>query len=146
MLLGVDTVFVKNALPAVKMTRVDGAPKIAGDVTGSGTRFAFDYKGADTAIAINRLLKDGARVAFDGPSHVAVTGIAREQGGTDREGLRPEREGVGRRPQSDESHRIRERRHRASSTLPAWRCISPGPAATWTRAGRAGCSSSTSST
>ncbi len=77
MLLGVDTVFVKNALPAMKMTRVDGAPKIAGDVTGSGTRFAFDYKGADSAIAINRLLKDGARVAFDGPSHVAVTGIAR---------------------------------------------------------------------
>jgi hypothetical protein len=79
MLLGVDTVFVKNALPAMKMTRVDAAPKIAGDVTGSGTRFAFDYKGADSALAINRLLKDGARVAFDGPSHVAVTGIARSK-------------------------------------------------------------------
>ena len=77
MLLGVDTVFVKNALPAVKMTKVDGLPKMAGDVTGTGTRFAFDYKGADSAIAINRLLKDGARVAFDGPSHVAVSGIAR---------------------------------------------------------------------
>src|SRR4249919_2936952 len=79
MLLGVDTVFVKNALPAMKMTRVDAAPKIAGDVTGSGARFAFDYKGADSALAINRLLKDGARVAFDGPSHVAVTGIARSK-------------------------------------------------------------------
>jgi hypothetical protein len=77
MLLGVDTVFVKNALPAVKMTRVDGLPKVAGDVIGTGTRFAFDYKGADSAIAINRLLKDGARVAFDGPSHVAVSGVAR---------------------------------------------------------------------
>jgi hypothetical protein len=77
MLLGVDTVFVKSALPAMKMTRVDGAPKIAGDVTGTGTRFSFDYKGPDSAIAINRLLKDGARVSFDGPSHVAVTGIAR---------------------------------------------------------------------
>src|SRR5205823_2256732 len=43
----------------------------------AGTRFGFDYKGADSAIAINRLLKDGARVSFDGPSHVAVTGIAR---------------------------------------------------------------------
>ena len=77
MLLGVDTVFVKNALPAVKMTKVEGLPKVAGDVTGTGTRFAFDYKGADSAIAINRLLKDGARVSFDGPSHVAVSGIPR---------------------------------------------------------------------
>jgi len=77
MLLGVDTVFVKSALPALKMTKVEGVPKIAGEVTGSGTRFAFDYKGADSAIAINRLLKDGARVSFDGPSHVAVSGIAR---------------------------------------------------------------------
>jgi hypothetical protein len=77
MLLGVDTVFVKNALPDVKMTKLDGLPKLAGEVTGSGSRFAFDYKGADTATAINRLLKDGARVSFDGPSHVAVTGVAR---------------------------------------------------------------------
>jgi hypothetical protein len=77
MLLGVDTVFVKNPLPAFKMTRVDGLSKIAGDVAGSGTRFAFDYKGPDTAIAINRLLKDGARVAFDGPSRVAVANVTR---------------------------------------------------------------------
>jgi hypothetical protein len=77
MLLGVDTVFVKTALPSVKMTKVDGPPKLPGDVTGSGTRFGFDYKGADTAVAINRLLKDGARVAFDTPSHVAASGIAR---------------------------------------------------------------------
>ena len=77
MLLGVDTVFVKNALPAVKMTQADGLPKIAGDVAGTGTRFTFDYKGADSAIAINRMLKDGARVSFAGPSHVAVSGIAR---------------------------------------------------------------------
>ena len=77
MLLGVDTVFVKNALPAVTMTKVDGLPKTAGEVTGTGTRFAFDYKGPDSAIAINRLLKEGARVSFDGPSHVAVSGIGR---------------------------------------------------------------------
>ena len=77
MLLGVETVFVKDPLPAMKMTRIDGLPKLPGDVTGTGTRFAFDYKGPDTAIAINRLLKDGARVSFDGPSHVAVTGVPR---------------------------------------------------------------------
>ncbi len=78
LLLGVDTVFVKDPLPpALKMTRVDGAPKTAGDVSGGGARFGFDYIGADTAIAINRLLKDGATVAFDGASHVSVTGIPR---------------------------------------------------------------------
>ena len=77
MLLGVETVFVKDPLPAMKMTKIDGLPKLPGDVTGTGTRFAFDYKGPDTAIAINRLLKDGARVSFDGPSHVAVTGVPR---------------------------------------------------------------------
>ena len=77
MLLGVDTVFVKNALPAMKMTKVDGLPKMTGTVTGTGARFGFDYKGPDSAIAINRLLKEGAHVGFDGPSHVAVTGVAR---------------------------------------------------------------------
>ena len=143
MLLGVDTVFVKNALPAVKMTKVDGLPKIAGDVTGTGTRFAFDYKGADSAIAINRLLKDGAHVAFDGPSHVAVTGIARtkmEQIAKDF-GLNVK---ASDRLENDERRTANGERRR--STLPAWRCISRGPAATWTKGGRAGCSSSTSST
>ena len=77
MLLGVDTVFVNTPLPAFKMTKVDGLPKVAGEVSGSGSRFAFDYKGPDTAIAINRLLKDGARVAFDGPSRVSVSGVGR---------------------------------------------------------------------
>jgi hypothetical protein len=77
LLLGVDTVFLKNALPPLKMTKADGMPKFAGDVTGSGTRFGFDYKGADTAIAINRLLKDGAHLGFDGPSHVVATSVSR---------------------------------------------------------------------
>ena len=84
MLLGVDTVFVKGALPEFKMTKIDfdswrpaSAGPIAGDVSGTGTRFAFDYNGPVTAIAINRLLKDGAKVAFDGMSHVAVTNITR---------------------------------------------------------------------
>jgi hypothetical protein len=78
MLLGVDTVFAQNPLPdTLKLTRVTELPRVAGDVSGAGARFTFDYKGPDTALAINRLLKDGARVAFEGPSHVAVTGIAR---------------------------------------------------------------------
>jgi hypothetical protein len=78
MLLGVETTFVKDALPAdLKMTKLDGLPKMPGSVNGSGSTFGFEYKGPDTAIAINRLLKDGARAAFDGPSHVTVTNISR---------------------------------------------------------------------
>ncbi len=86
---------MKNALPAIKMTRVEGLPKMAGSVTGAGARFGFDYKGPDSAIAINRLLKDGAHVSFDGPSHVAVTGIAALEDRVDRKGLRPERQSFG---------------------------------------------------
>jgi Zinc carboxypeptidase len=78
MLLGVDITFVKDPLPAdLKMTKLDGLPKMPGSVSGSGSTFGFEYKGPDTAIAINRLLKDGARAAFDEPSHVVVTGISR---------------------------------------------------------------------
>jgi len=81
MLLGVDTVFVKNALPDFKMTRLESetVAKTGGEVSGSGNRYAFDYKGPDSAIAINRLLKDGARVAFEGPSHVTVANVARDR-------------------------------------------------------------------
>ena len=33
-------------------------------VKGAGKEYVFDYRGADSAIAINRLLKEGARVEF----------------------------------------------------------------------------------
>ena len=91
MLLGVDTVFVKNAAAGDEDDAGRRARRSSpGEVTGSGPRFAFDYKGPDTAIAINRLLKDGAHVAFDGPSHVAATGVARGKIERRREGLRPD--------------------------------------------------------
>jgi hypothetical protein len=78
MLLGVDVDFAKDALPeSLTLRAIDALPSMPGDVTGTGTRFGFDYKGPDTAIAINRLLKDGAHVAFDGPSHVAVSSVPR---------------------------------------------------------------------
>jgi hypothetical protein len=94
MQLGVDVQFVRTALPeSLKMTRVTGPPHVPGKVSGTGSYFAFDYTGADTAIAINRLLKAGAQVAFDPPStpvdgaeadapgtraRVAVSGASRE--------------------------------------------------------------------
>jgi hypothetical protein len=77
LLLGVETTFIKGAIPNLKLTKLDAAPTVAGDLNGSGTRFTFDYKGADSAVAINRLLKDGARVAFEGPSRVVVSGAQR---------------------------------------------------------------------
>ncbi|HEY7289426.1 MAG TPA: M14 metallopeptidase family protein [Vicinamibacterales bacterium] len=79
MLLGVDTVFVKKPIPDVKMTKIDALPKMPGEIEGSGSRFVFDYKGPDTAIAINRLLKDGAKVSFEGASRVVAAGVARSK-------------------------------------------------------------------
>ncbi len=80
MLLGVKTVFVKNALPSnLSATPVTALPIIAGEVKGNGSRFGFDVKGPDTAAAMNALLKQGARLAYDAPSHMAVTGVTRRQ-------------------------------------------------------------------
>src|SRR5262249_53865446 len=65
MLLGVDHVMVHKPLDLeTKLTKLDAAPKPGGKVSGQGPRYVFDYLGADDAIAINRLLKDGARVSL----------------------------------------------------------------------------------
>jgi hypothetical protein len=82
MLLGVDTDLLDQTVPqSAQLTAVtDGLRAPAGTVTGNGPRFVFDYRGADTAIAINRLLKDGAEVWFEGgagPARVAVAGTTR---------------------------------------------------------------------
>jgi hypothetical protein len=66
MLMGADVVFLKNAVPAAAgLVRLSAAPTLAGSVTGSGPHFVFDYKGPDAALAINRLLKEGAGIAFE---------------------------------------------------------------------------------
>ena len=83
MMLGVQTVFVKNPLPAIKMTKLNGLPNVRGEVSGNGSRFSFEYKGPDTAIAINRLLKDGGKVSFKSASdatwRVSVTNVSRSK-------------------------------------------------------------------
>jgi hypothetical protein len=80
MLLGVNVDFSKSEAPeGLDMKILKDAPKPAGDVKGTGSRFEFDYKGPDTVAAINALLKSGAKVAFDAPSHVVVTAAARKQ-------------------------------------------------------------------
>jgi hypothetical protein len=81
MLVGADVVFAKKPLPdAARLTRLTEAPPLAGSVTGTGTRFAFDYRGADAALVVNRLLKGGAKVAFErvgSTPSVIVTGVPR---------------------------------------------------------------------
>jgi hypothetical protein len=78
LLFGVDLSFVRAPLDGVRLARVGGRPAASGRVTGSGPRFTFAYAGADTATAINRLFKAGARLSFDQPSQVAATGVTRE--------------------------------------------------------------------
>jgi hypothetical protein len=88
MLLGVKTVFAKSEPPATAHASPaadlpsdratgHGGSILPGEVSGNGPRFGFDYKGPDTAIAMNRLLKDGGHIGFNGPSHVIVNGVAR---------------------------------------------------------------------
>jgi hypothetical protein len=80
MLFGIDVDFVASPVAGVRMTRVGvTAGRPAGRVSGSGRRFVFDYRGPDTAIAINRLIKDGAHLAFEAPSQVVVDGATREK-------------------------------------------------------------------
>ena len=80
MLFGVDVDMVTAPLPAVKMTRLSSAvPRPVGRVSGNGPRYVFEYRGPDTAIAINRLIKDGAKLAFEAPSQVVVDGASRDK-------------------------------------------------------------------
>jgi hypothetical protein len=50
------------------LTKLTEAPKPDGRVIGNGPRYTFDYRGPDGAKAINRLIKDGARIAFENTS------------------------------------------------------------------------------
>jgi hypothetical protein len=87
MQMGADVVFVRKPLAqTTALTKLAAAPRPAGTVTGAGTRFAFDYLGADGATAVNRLLKEGAKVAFEvshtaglTPVRVVTTGVSRKQ-------------------------------------------------------------------
>lgn len=84
MQMGVETTFVKKPLPiTAKLKKLDAAPKPAGEVRGDGGRFSFDYSGADSAAAVNRLLKSGAQtevvvLSRGGMPRVSGTGASRE--------------------------------------------------------------------
>ncbi len=79
MQFGVTVDFANEALPSVKLTRVSAPLKSAGRVAGNGPRFMFEYTGADSAVVVNRLLRDGVKVAFTPSSHALVDGASRSQ-------------------------------------------------------------------
>jgi hypothetical protein len=87
MLMGVETVFVRKPLPqTARLTKLTEMPKLGGAVSGTGNTFAFDYKGGDSARALNRLFKDGAQIAFESrksgsqaASQVYVSGISAQK-------------------------------------------------------------------
>ena len=143
-------VFVKNAAArALKMTRVDGlaeACRAAWRAAARGSRSTTTAP--DTAIAINRLLKDGAQRRVRRPRRRSrSTGVAREpdrRASAKEFGLDVRRRGSRRRRPRDRSRE--PPRDVASARRAIGDVLSRGPAATSTKAGRAGCSSSTSST
>jgi hypothetical protein len=79
MQFGVTLDFANEPLPNLKMTRVAAPLRMPGKVAGNGPRFTFEYTGADSATAVNRLLKDGVKIAFTPSSHVIVDGANRSQ-------------------------------------------------------------------
>jgi len=85
MQMGVETVFVKKPLAdGARLTKLTEIPKLSGEVTGVAKEFVFEYKGADTAIAVNRLLKEGAKVELTssrakGITQASVSGVSRQR-------------------------------------------------------------------
>jgi hypothetical protein len=81
MLVGVEVEFVKKPLPegAVLKEVVDGDwPRAS---VAAGATLAFDHRGTGSILAVNRLLKEGASVAFvgGGSPRFSVSGVARER-------------------------------------------------------------------
>jgi hypothetical protein len=80
MLFGLHLDLVRTPLPAnLTTTRVTETPAFHGRMAGRGTDYVFQYRGADTAIAINRLLGEGARVALGPGSQVHVSEASASQ-------------------------------------------------------------------
>jgi hypothetical protein len=85
--LGVDVEFVKKPLPAsLVFNKLEARPMFKGTISGTGKDFHFDYRGADSSRAINRLLKGGAKLELQtvnengsNLARIQVSNIARQQ-------------------------------------------------------------------
>ncbi len=68
MQFGVKTVFAKTALAAdLALERVAAKPKFTLNAERSPNSWSFPYDGAESAVIVNRLLKDGAKVTISKP-------------------------------------------------------------------------------
>ena len=84
MLLGVEHAVARASVDsAARLEKLTGAPRLEGRVSGDGGRFVFDYRGPDTARALNLLLTQGARATMEPAgaraARVAVTNVTRKQ-------------------------------------------------------------------
>ena len=137
MLMGVDHVVVKSPLAAtVAMEKLGAAPAVAGKVEGSGhasrsTTAARMPRSPSTGCSpTGRRSRSTRRATADGRSGGSSSAVLRAVRSTRSP------------PISDSPRRPRRRgpsRRRGSG------CTTPGTAATWTKAGRGGCWSSTAS-
>jgi hypothetical protein len=148
MLLGVDTVFVKDPLPTFAMTkarrpaenaRASERQRIAVRVRLQRRRHGDRDQPPAQRRRAGRVRR---RVACRGH------GVARSKIEQVGQGLWTDREGDDQgRTRDQDGPRTKAQGPRTSRfTRPASRCINRGPAATWTKAGRGGCWSNTSST
>jgi hypothetical protein len=83
MQMGADVVFVKTPVPSsAALARLDDGLQPGGRVEGTGTAYSFDYRGPGSALAVNRLLHNGAAVRFErgaAATRVVVTGVDRSR-------------------------------------------------------------------
>ena len=79
MQFGVKTMFAKTALPTdLKLARVSAKPSFVLAAEKSANLVSFPYTGAESAVIVNRLLKDGAKVSIakpDSPSAQAMVQV-----------------------------------------------------------------------
>ena len=68
MQFGVKTIFAKSALPPdLPLIPLKTAPKFVLDVEKTSSAFRFPYTGAESAVVVNRLLREGAKVNISKP-------------------------------------------------------------------------------
>jgi hypothetical protein len=76
MQFGVKTVFARTALPAdLALEPVGATPKFTVAADGANGKWSFTYAGAESAIVVNRLLKEGANLTIAKPRGAAAPTI-----------------------------------------------------------------------
>jgi hypothetical protein len=87
MLMGVDADFVTKPLPKeLPLSKLTTAPVMHAEVSGTGKDFQFEYSDIGSAIAMNRLLKEGAKLEMQSETkygrnkmRVTVSNITRQR-------------------------------------------------------------------